>query len=74
MNPSVHLLSNVQSMSLPKPCNWDPIELRRRIEPETDPTSGNAFSSRHLVDAYAQGAERFGWGERNPVPAVPARG
>jgi xanthine dehydrogenase YagR molybdenum-binding subunit len=46
----------------------DPIELRRRIEPEKDPASGIAFSSRHLVEAYAQGAARFGWDQRNPVP------
>jgi xanthine dehydrogenase YagR molybdenum-binding subunit len=46
----------------------DPIELRRRIEPEKDPTSGNEFSSRHLLQAYAQGAERFGWSERNSIP------
>ena len=45
-----------------------PIELRRRIEPETDPTSGNAFSSRHLVETYRRGAERFGWDRRNPTP------
>ena len=46
----------------------DPIELRRRIEPEKDPTSGAAFSSRNLVEAYRRGAERFGWARRNPVP------
>ncbi|AHE56381.1 xanthine dehydrogenase family protein molybdopterin-binding subunit [Sphingomonas sanxanigenens] len=46
----------------------DPIELRRRIEPEKDPTSGNAFSARHLLKAYADGAARFGWDKRNPVP------
>jgi xanthine dehydrogenase YagR molybdenum-binding subunit len=46
----------------------DPIELRRRIEPATDPTSGNAFSSRHLLEAYAQGAERFGWDQRSATP------
>jgi xanthine dehydrogenase YagR molybdenum-binding subunit len=46
----------------------DPIELRRRIEPEKDPTSGTAFSSRHLVDAYRRGAERFGWDRRDPTP------
>ena len=46
----------------------DPIELRRRIEPDKDPTSGMAFSSRHLLDAYAKGAERFGWSKRDPVP------
>jgi xanthine dehydrogenase YagR molybdenum-binding subunit len=46
----------------------DPIELRRRIEPEKDPTSGMAFSSRHLVEAYRRGAERFGWNRREPRP------
>ena len=46
----------------------DPIELRRRLEPEKDPTSGRPFSSRHLLEAYAKGAERFGWSARNPVP------
>jgi xanthine dehydrogenase YagR molybdenum-binding subunit len=46
----------------------DPIELRRRIEPATDPTSGSAFSSRHLLEAYAQGAERFGWDRRPATP------
>ncbi len=46
----------------------DPIELRRRIEPEKDPISGLAFSSRNIVEAYRRGAERFGWDRRNPVP------
>ncbi len=42
----------------------DPIELRLRNEPDKDPTTGAAFSSRHLVQAYRSGAERFGWGRR----------
>ena len=46
----------------------DPIELRRRIEPKEDPTSGTAFSSRHLLDAYRMGADRFGWHNRDAVP------
>ena len=46
----------------------DPIELRRRLEPAKDPTSGLAFSSRHLVEAYQRGAERFGWDRRNRTP------
>ena len=46
----------------------DPIELRRRNEPEKDPTRGTQFSSRHLIEAYARGAERFRWMERNPRP------
>lgn len=46
----------------------DPIELRRRIEPQKDPTSGLPFSSRNIVEAYRRGAERFGWERRNPAP------
>ena len=46
----------------------DPIELRRRIEPEKDPTSGKPFSSRHLIAAYEKGAARFGWDRRSKTP------
>lgn len=46
----------------------DPIELRRRIEPATDPTSGKPFSARHLIEAYDKGAERFGWNRRSATP------
>ena len=46
----------------------DPIELRRRIEPIADPTSGHEFSSRHLVEAYRAGAEKFGWDRRAAQP------
>ncbi|WP_313606725.1 xanthine dehydrogenase family protein molybdopterin-binding subunit [Rhizobium sp.] len=46
----------------------DPIELRVRNEPEKDPISGLPFSSRHIVEAYRAGAERFGWSRRNPKP------
>jgi len=49
----------------------DPIELRMRNEPETDPVSGHPFSSRYLREAYAMGAERFGW--RNRPAAVRAQ-
>ncbi|MDB5708503.1 MAG: dehydrogenase [Sphingomonas bacterium] len=46
----------------------DPIELRRRIEPATDPTTGNAFSARHIVEAYEKGAAAFGWDQRPATP------
>ncbi|MBI2738645.1 MAG: xanthine dehydrogenase family protein molybdopterin-binding subunit [Rhodospirillales bacterium] len=46
----------------------DPIELRRRWEPARDPTTNSPHSSRHLVKAYADGAARFGWQRRDPVP------
>jgi xanthine dehydrogenase YagR molybdenum-binding subunit len=48
--------------------NLDPVALRKRVEPEKDPTSGLAFSSRNLVEAYRRGAEQFGWENRNPQP------
>jgi xanthine dehydrogenase YagR molybdenum-binding subunit len=46
----------------------DPIELRRRNEPSHDPTTGAPFSSRHLLECYARGAEAFGWADRPPLP------
>jgi xanthine dehydrogenase YagR molybdenum-binding subunit len=46
----------------------DPIELRRRWEPDRDPTTGSPHSSRHLVKAYADGAARFGWDKRDATP------
>jgi xanthine dehydrogenase YagR molybdenum-binding subunit len=42
----------------------DPIELRMRNEPETDPVSGHPFSSRLMREAYRMGAERFRWQDR----------
>lgn len=47
----------------------DPIELRIRNEPEKDPSSGLPYSSRHLVEAWREGARRFGWEER-PRPGL----
>ena len=46
----------------------DPIELRVRNEPEKDPTSGKPLSSRNIVQAYRDGAERFGWNKRSASP------
>jgi xanthine dehydrogenase YagR molybdenum-binding subunit len=48
----------------------DPIELRIRNEPDKDPTSGVPFSSRHIVEAYKAGAERFGWAARKAKPGT----
>ena len=39
----------------------DPVELRLRNEPDTEPDTGRPFSSRHLVDCLREGARRFGW-------------
>ncbi len=42
----------------------DPIELRIKNEPETDPTTGLPFSQRGIVEAWKVGRERFGWDAR----------
>ncbi len=46
----------------------DPIELRLKNYTETDPLTGNPFSSKELRACFRQGAERFGWSKRNPKP------
>jgi xanthine dehydrogenase YagR molybdenum-binding subunit len=48
----------------------DPIELRIRNEPDVEPTTGRPFSSRHMVEAFRAGAERFGWSERGATPGT----
>lgn len=54
--------------------SMDPIELRLRNEPGKDPTSGLPFSSRHIVEAWRSGAERFGWDRRSAVPGAQREG
>jgi xanthine dehydrogenase YagR molybdenum-binding subunit len=46
-------------------CGIDPIELRVRNDPETDPETGKPWSGRHLVECLRTGAQRFGWDRRN---------
>jgi xanthine dehydrogenase YagR molybdenum-binding subunit len=46
----------------------DPIELRVRNEPRVEPESGVPFSSRHYVECLREGADRFGWVDRDPRP------
>ncbi|WP_030587744.1 MULTISPECIES: xanthine dehydrogenase family protein molybdopterin-binding subunit [Streptomyces] len=47
----------------------DPVELRLRNEPATEPDSGRPFSSRGLAACLRDGAARFGWHGRDPRPA-----
>jgi xanthine dehydrogenase YagR molybdenum-binding subunit len=46
----------------------DPLELRRRNEPEIDEGENKPFSSRSLMKCYEMGAEQFGWSQRTPQP------
>ncbi len=49
--------------------NLDPVELRRRNEPEQDPSKDIPFSTRKLIACIDQAAEQFGWNQRNAKPA-----
>jgi xanthine dehydrogenase YagR molybdenum-binding subunit len=44
----------------------DPVKLRILNEPRLDESLGVPFSSRHLVECFEVGAEKFGWSRRTP--------
>jgi len=46
--------------------NMDPLELRLRNYAEQDESKSLPWSSKHLREAYKQGADKFGWSKRNP--------
>jgi len=55
---------------LAEACGVDPVELRIRNDVQYDPEKGpeRPFSSRKFIECLRQGADRFGWARRNPVP------
>ncbi len=44
----------------------DPVKIRILNEPRLDESLGVPFSSRHLVECFEVGAEKFGWSRRTP--------
>jgi xanthine dehydrogenase YagR molybdenum-binding subunit len=52
----------------------DPLELRLKNYTDYDDAQGRPFSSKELRECYRQGAERFGWNNRNPEPRSMRRG
>ncbi|APX88826.1 xanthine dehydrogenase [Brevirhabdus pacifica] len=52
----------------------DPVELRLRNVPEEDPTDGKPFSSMMMAEVLREGARRFDWQRRNPIPALRREG
>lgn len=48
--------------------NIDPLELRLINYSEIDKSSDKEYSSKELKQCFLQGAEKFGWNERNPEP------
>ncbi len=47
----------------------DPVALRLANHADVSPESNLPWSSKHLKECYARGAEKFGWSKRNPIPA-----
>lgn len=54
--------------------NIDPLELRLINYSEIDKSSDKEYSSKELKKCYLQGAEKFGWNQRNPEPRSMRRG
>ncbi len=46
----------------------DPLELRLRCYSDREQHTDRPYSSKSLRDCYRQGAEAFGWNNRNPEP------
>src|SRR5438093_8498501 len=44
----------------------DPVKLRILNEPKIDEGLGIPFSSRHMLECYELGGEKFGWSRRRP--------
>src|ERR1700720_1203810 len=48
----------------------DPIQLRLKNHAEIYPGRNVRWSSKHLLECYERGAEKFGWTQRNPKPRM----
>lgn len=48
--------------------SMDPVELRLKNYTDKDTNEDKPFSSKELGACYQQGAEKFGWAQRNPKP------
>jgi xanthine dehydrogenase YagR molybdenum-binding subunit len=48
----------------------DPIELRIKNHAEVYPGTTRVWSSKHLLECYEKGAQKFGWTRRNPRPRM----
>ncbi len=52
----------------------DPVELRLKNYAEKDPGEQREWTSKHLREAYADAAQRFGWQKRNATPGQQSEG
>ena len=54
--------------------NMDPVQLRLANYAEKDQGKDRPFTSKHLREAYAQAAEKFGWSKRAAKPGSVTEG
>lgn len=54
--------------------NMDPLALRLKNYADIDPNKGLPHSSKALRACYAEGAARFGWDKRPPLPRMKREG
>jgi xanthine dehydrogenase YagR molybdenum-binding subunit len=52
----------------------DPVELRVKNDSNLYPGKNVPWSSRHLVECFQLGAEKFGWSQRNAEPSAVQQG
>ncbi len=52
----------------------DPLRLRLQNYTMEDPSSGKPYTSKALKECYEQGAEKFGWKNRLPLPRSMRKG
>ena len=52
----------------------DPLALRLKNYAEKDPQKDRPWTAKHLRQAYAEAAGRFGWSRRNPKPGQVTEG
>lgn len=52
----------------------DPVELRRRNYAAAHPETGKPWSTNALLRCYEEGAARFGWSGRAPLPGARVEG
>src|SRR6202041_3575498 len=63
--PGLYALESAMN-ELADQLKMDPVKLRILNEPKIDESVGIPFSSRHLVECYELGMEKFGWSKRSP--------
>ncbi len=66
---AVGLLAQENAMDeLAEAIGIDPVDLRKRNDPERDPQKDIPYSTRQLTRCLDEGAKAFGWADRNRVP------